>query len=74
MLDMIIKNGRIVNEDTSINADIAVKDGKITAIGNAEYFEEAEKVIDAAGRKISYAWSDRFSCTRKYDNGRIFYN
>ena len=38
MLDMIIKNGRIVNEDTSINADIAVKDGKITAIGNAEYF------------------------------------
>lgn len=52
MLDMIIKNGRIVNEDTSINADIAVKDGKITAIGNAEYFEEAEKVIDAVGKLV----------------------
>ena len=33
MLDMIIKNGRIVNEDTSINADIAVKDGKIVGEG-----------------------------------------
>lgn len=50
MLDIIIKNSRIVNEDRSVYADIAIKDGKIAAIGKAEYFEEAEKVIDGRGK------------------------
>ena len=32
--DVIFKNTNITNEDSSFNADIGVKDGKISEIGN----------------------------------------
>jgi dihydropyrimidinase len=50
MLDLIIKNGKIVNEDSTINGDIAIMDGKIAAVGSAAYFTEAKKIVDATGK------------------------
>ena len=32
--DLVIKNGLIVNADASFYADVAIKDGKIAALGN----------------------------------------
>ena len=52
MLDFIIKNGLIVNADKTEKLDIAVKDGKIVALGNAESFSEALRVIDAEGMYV----------------------
>ena len=49
MLDLIIKNGWVVNATHSQQMDIAVKDGKIVAMGQASLFPEAEKTVDAAG-------------------------
>lgn len=52
MLDMIIANGTLVNADKSIHADMAVKDGKIVAIGDQHYFPSATRVIDATGKLV----------------------
>lgn len=49
MLDLIIKNGHVVNAGLSQDVDIAVKDGRVVALGAAAQFAEAEKTIDAAG-------------------------
>ncbi|MDD2215961.1 MAG: dihydropyrimidinase [Eubacteriales bacterium] len=50
-MDLIIKNGTIVTAETTFKGDIAVKDGKIKAIGqnlNPANHKEAE-VVDAKG-------------------------
>jgi len=44
--DLVIKNGLIVNADASFNADVAIKDGKIVALGG---FFRAAQEIDAKG-------------------------
>lgn len=49
MLDVIIHGGTIVNADGTQKADLAIKQGKIVAIGEAHLFAEAEKKIDASG-------------------------
>ena len=49
MLDLIIKNGWVVNATHSQQTDIAVKDGKIVAMGQTSLFPEAEKTVDADG-------------------------
>lgn len=48
MLDLIIKNGHIVNADEEFDADIAIKDGKIVELGNSVFFPEAKHTIDAS--------------------------
>ncbi|MCI8910923.1 MAG: dihydropyrimidinase [Oscillibacter sp.] len=50
-MDLIIKNGTIVTATEMFKADIAVKDGKIAAIGNDLAAEGAE-VVDAAGKLV----------------------
>ena len=60
MLDLIIKNGWVVNATHSQQMDIAVKDGKIVAMGQASLFPEAEKTVDAAG--LGAAGDDRYPC------------
>lgn len=52
MLDFIIKNGLVVNADRTERLDIAVKDGKIVALGNATSFSDAKRVIDAEGMYV----------------------
>ena len=50
-MDLIIKNGTIVTPSESFKADIAVKDGKIEAIGTG-FNEEGAKVVDAEGKMV----------------------
>lgn len=52
MYDLIIKNGWVVSDSSTIKADIAVKDEKVCAIGDAGSFTEAKKVIDAEGKYV----------------------
>lgn len=52
MLDTIIKNGLVVNSDSSSYVDIGIKDGKIVFIGNSDYFPEALKTLDATGMEV----------------------
>jgi dihydropyrimidinase len=52
MIDLLIKNGIVVNSNHSEKLDIAIKDGKVTALGYAEYFPEAVKEIDAKDKYV----------------------
>lgn len=52
MYDLIIKNGYVVNTAATIKTDIAVKNGKISALGNIEDLGEAKEVIDAKGKYV----------------------
>lgn len=49
--DLIIKNGTVVLENEALITDIAVKDGKIMAIGSG--FSDAKQVIDASGLVVA---------------------
>lgn len=49
--DLIIKNGTVILENEAIVTDIAVKDGKISAIGSE--LKEAAQTVDAAGLIVS---------------------
>ena len=51
LMDLLIKNGTIVTATESFVADLAVKDGKITAIGK-DLDTDAEKVVDATGKLV----------------------
>ncbi|MEA4814436.1 MAG: dihydropyrimidinase [Oscillospiraceae bacterium] len=48
-MDMLIKNGTIINSKGSFKADVAVTDGRISAIGANIVPEGAAKVVDATG-------------------------
>lgn len=49
MLDLIIRNGRVVDGKNHLNAitDLAVKDGKIVSVGSIT--ESAAQEVDASG-------------------------
>ncbi|NCA84041.1 MAG: dihydropyrimidinase [Clostridia bacterium] len=47
-MDILIKNGTVVNSDVSFKADVAVHRGKIFSVG-VDDAESASKVIDASG-------------------------
>ncbi len=48
--DLLIKNGTVVNQDGVAEADIAVEDGRIAAIGRID--DPAKETIDAKGLHI----------------------
>jgi dihydroorotase len=48
--DLLIKNGTVVNQDGVAEADIAVEDGRIAAIGRID--DTAKETIDAKGLHI----------------------
>ena len=50
MFDLIIKNGKVVTHTDVFEAEVAVKDGKIAAVG--QNLGEADRVIDAEGNYI----------------------
>ena len=50
-MDLLIKNGMIVTESESFQADLAVKDGKIVCIGK-NLLLEAVQVVDASGMLV----------------------
>lgn len=49
--DLLIKNGLVILNGGEVKTDVAVKDGKITAIGSS--LGDADKVIDASGLVVS---------------------
>ena len=52
-IDLVVKNGEIWTPGGFIDADIAVSDGKIVALGKPPVLpESADTVIDAKGKKI----------------------
>ena len=52
MIDYIIKNGKVVSPEGTIETAIAVKDGKIIALGEEALMPSAERVIDAKGNYV----------------------
>lgn len=50
-MDLLIKNGTVVTAQESFVADVAVKNGKIAAIGK-DLEVTAEKIIDATGKLV----------------------
>jgi dihydropyrimidinase len=50
--DTIIVNGRVVTATDTYPADVAILDGKITAIGQNLPRERADRILDAAGKYL----------------------
>ncbi|MDR1931559.1 MAG: dihydropyrimidinase [Spirochaetales bacterium] len=51
MYDLLVKNGAVVSPSSTITCDVAVKDGKVAALGVFEA-KEASRVIDASGKYV----------------------
>ncbi|MDD6735534.1 MAG: dihydropyrimidinase [Clostridiales bacterium] len=51
-MDLLIKNGTVVNGSESYKADIAVENGKIIQIGNDIAPTDNAKIVDAAGKFV----------------------
>ena len=58
MLDMIIKNGQIIDGTgaSAYNADVAIKDGKIVEVGQID--QPAAREVDANGLVVSPGFID----------------
>jgi hypothetical protein len=50
--DTIIVNGRVATATDTYTSDVAISDGKISAVGQSLPRENAGKIIDAAGRYV----------------------
>ena len=51
-MDLLIKGGTLVTKDSTFKADVAVKDGKIIAIGTNLKPEANTEVVDAKGKMV----------------------
>ncbi len=62
MYDILIKNGRVIDGTGApgFEADVAIEDGKITAVGRLDD-AEARRVIDASGHVVSPGFVDMHS-------------
>lgn len=52
MADLVIKNGKVVFPDMTLNASIAIEEGKISAIGTGSTEFKGDRVIDAKGMLV----------------------
>ncbi|MCE8425986.1 MAG: dihydroorotase [Candidatus Methanoperedens sp.] len=52
MPDLVIKNARLLINDTVQLAEIAIEDGRISKVGKIISFEEVNRVIDAKGALV----------------------
>lgn len=50
--DLVIHNGKVVSPDTVVEASIAIKDGRVLAIGAADAMPQAAETFDAKGLHI----------------------
>lgn len=50
--DLVVANGRIVTPDSVFEGSIAIKDGKVLAVGDLEAMPLAAELFDAAGMHI----------------------
>ena len=51
-LDLLVRDGMVVSPHEIVHASIGIKDGRIVAVGNAEYMPQADRVLDATGRYV----------------------
>ena len=51
-VDLVIRNARIIRHDGEIFGAVAVKDGKIVAVGSGDAMPSAIRDIDAHGRPL----------------------
>jgi len=51
-MDLLVKNGKVVWPHATLEADIAVDDGKIAGIGHGDVLPKADRVIDAKGKFV----------------------
>lgn len=49
---LIIKNGTVVNEDSSESMDVYIEDGRIKQMGSHLIIPGGTRVIDAAGKYV----------------------
>ena len=47
MVDLLIRNGKVVLPDTTLDATLAVDNGKIVAIGSSESMVKGENTLEA---------------------------
>ena len=47
--DLLVRGGRLVNDDGVLNADVAIKDGRIVAVAAWDTLSPAKEEIDASG-------------------------
>ena len=52
MFDMMVVNGTVVSPAGRSRTDVAVKDGKIVALGSAGELGDAKRVVDANGKYV----------------------
>ncbi|MDO5016497.1 MAG: allantoinase AllB, partial [Eubacteriales bacterium] len=52
MFDLLIKNGLIVSSEGVEKLDLAVRDGKVAALGVSGSLAEAKETVDAAGKYL----------------------
>lgn len=52
MVDLVVENGKVVLPDATIEADIAIDDGKIVALGTGTALPKGDRVIDAKGNFV----------------------
>jgi len=50
--DLVINNGKVVSPDAVVEASVAIKDGRILAVGAAEAMPAAKETLDAAGLHV----------------------
>jgi dihydroorotase (multifunctional complex type) len=51
-VDLVVRNGRVVTHDGEFHGGVAVKDGRIIALGTDESLPDAERVVDVEGKVI----------------------
>jgi dihydropyrimidinase len=52
VVDVVIEGGSVVTTDAVREADVAISEGRIVAVGDSETFAEANRVIDANDRLV----------------------
>lgn len=56
--DLIIANGTCATATGTFEADVAIEDGEIVALGDADFFPAADRVIDASGQLVMPGFID----------------
>lgn len=74
-VDLVISNGTVVTPSRLLEADIAVDDGVITAVGDRANFAEASEEVDASGQLVMpgvvdpHVHIDGYLSTDSYETG-----
>lgn len=57
-IDLAVVNGTCVTAERTVEADVAVEDGTIVALGDADRFPDAERIVDASGLLVMPGFVD----------------